>query len=279
MELQSSVSIKKQILIFFLATYAFSWIVFAIGNYTQLLPVIMLGVWGPSLMSIALTAYFYGKDGLKHLFGRFKRFKIAWYWWVLLLLLPASIHLVGRSAWQLFYDGEINPFFTHPAYWLSAIIPSFIIAGFGEELGWRGFALPRLQRHFTPIVASIILALVHMFWHLPTYWLGQGMHNVPLLFVFGFLFPWTFIFNWLYNRSNGSMIFAVSFHAISNASLSIVRFMPLESEVPITPKLITMLSLPSELSGPYLSVVAVYALVALVVILFGGFKKVNTDLP
>jgi len=276
---KASVSTNRQVITFFILTYTLSWLLFFIGHKVQFMPVIMLGIWAPSLTSVGLTLYFFGKKGLSQMFGRFKRYKVKWYFWVLLLLLPVSIHFVGRSLWQLFYDGAINPFHLKPAYWLGAIIPSFLIAGFGEELGWRGFALPRLQRNFSPVKAAFILATVHLLWHLPTYWLGQGMHNVPFLFTIAFVFPWTFIFNWLYNKSGGSLIFAVGFHAISNASLSIIRFMPLDSEVPITPKLLTQLSLPANLSGPYLTVCGVYVLVALLVVFKGKFNAVNTDLP
>jgi len=275
----TNASTNRQLVLFFTLTYAVSWILFFIGHKTQFIPVILLGVWAPTLTSIALTAYFFGKKGLSHLFGRFKRFKIKWYWWVLLLLLPASIHFAGLSIWQLIYGGKINPSILHLSYWLGAIVPSFLIAGFGEELGWRGFALPRLQRKFSPIIASIILAVVHLLWHLPTYWLGQGIHNVPFIFVLAFIFPWTFIFNWLYNRSGGSLIFAIGFHAISNASLSIVSFMPAESKVAISPELLTQWTFPMELGGPYLMVCAVYLIVAIIIIFKGKFNQVNIDLP
>lgn len=75
------------------------------------------------------------------------------------------------------------------------------------------------------------------------------MHNVPFIYVVAFVFPWTYVFNWLYNKSGGSLVFAVGFHAISNASLSIVSFMPWESEFPLTPKLLTDWSFPIELGG------------------------------
>lgn len=276
---KAPVTTNKQVITFFVLTYTLSWLLFFIGMQTEIMPVIMLGIWAPTLVSIGLTSFYFGRKGLLQLFGRFKRTNIKWYYWVILLLLPITIHFIGRSIWQLFYDGSINPFHLSPKYWLSAIIPSFLIAGLGEELGWRGFALPRLQRHFSPIKAAFVLAIVHLLWHLPTYWLGQGMHNVPFLFILAFVFPWTFIFNWLYNKSGGSLIFAVSFHAISNASLSIVRFMPLDSEVPIKPELITQTSLPVELGGPYLAVCAVYAIVALIIVFKGKFNKVNIDIP
>ncbi len=276
---QANVSTNKQVITFFVLTYALSWLLFFIGHQTKIMPVIMLGIWAPTLVSIGLTTFYFGRKGLIQMFNRFKRTNVKWYYWALLLLLPVSIHFIGRSIWQLMYDGSIDPFHLKPKYWLGVIIPSFLIAGFGEELGWRGFALPRLQRHFTTVMAAVVLAIVHLLWHLPTYWLGQGMHNVPFLFILAFVFPWTFIFNWFYNKSGGSLIFAVSFHAISNASLSIVRFMPLDSEVPIKPELLTQTSLPIELGGPYLAVCAVYAVVALIIVFKGKFNKVNTDIP
>ena len=243
------------------------------------MPVLLLGIWTPSLTSLGLTWYFYGKQGIGQLLGRFKRVGAKWYWWFLLLFLPAGIHFVGRSIWQLYFHGELIPDILDMSYWLGAFLPSILIAGLGEELGWRGFALPRLQRNFSPVMASMLLAIVHLLWHMPTYWLGQGMHNVPFLFVIAFIVPWTLIFNWLYNKSGGSLIFAVGFHAISNTSLSIVRFLPLESEVALTPRLIPQLTLPLELSGPYLAVCGMYVAVALVVVLKGKFKEVNTDIP
>lgn len=269
----------RQLITFFVCTYAVSWSFFLIGKQLDILPVILLGVWTPSLTAIILTLFFMGRKGLKQFLGRFGRTKIRWYWWMALLFLPMSMNMVGRSLWEWYEYGQASFEFLPLKYWLGAFLPAILIAGLGEELGWRGFALPRLQKRFTPIVATLILAAVHMLWHLPTYWLGQGMHNVPLVYVLAFLFPWTIIFNWLYNRSGGSLIFAVGFHAISNASLSLVKFLPWESEVPITPDLITMTGLPRELAGPYLSVCAVYAAVAVVVLAKGNFNKVNTDTP
>lgn len=270
---------KRQLITFFTLTYGLSWSLFFIGQKTDIVFIILLGVWSPSLTSLFLTGYFYRKKGLLQLLGRLKRYKIKWYWWVLLLLLPASIHFTGRSLWQFLYVGEISPAILNISYWLSAIIPSFLIAGFGEELGWRGFALPRLQRHYSPIMSAFILATVHLCWHLPTYWLGQGIHNVPFVYLLAFIYPWTFIFNWLYNKSGGSLIFAIGFHAISNASLSIVRFFPNDDEVPISPELITNFSFPMEKGGPYLLVCFVYILVAAIVVIKGNFKQTNTDIP
>lgn len=270
---------KKQLILFFCITYGLTWTFFYIGHQFDLILIKLLGIWSPTITSLFLTGYFYKKKGVLQLLGRFKRFKIKWYWWLLLLLLPASIHFTGRSVWQLLYFGDLFPGLIPMSYWLGAIIPSFLIAGLGEELGWRGFALPRLQRHYSFIKSSFILATIHLLWHLPGYWMGGGIHNVPFIYMLAFVFPWTFIFNWLYNKSRGSMIFAVGFHAISNASLSIVSFLPSEIDVPITTELLTNWSFPIELGGQYLMVCLVYFIVATVIVFKGKFNQTNIDIP
>ncbi len=277
--MKCNISINKQIILFFGLTYLSSWILFFFGKTLDVMPLVLVGIWCPSIISLVLTIFIYGKRGLLKLLGRFRRVRIHWSWWLVLLLLPLFIHFLGRSLWELFYQGNISFEILDLPYWLSALVPSFLIAGLGEELGWRGFALPRLQQRFSPFLASFILAIIHLLWHMPTYWLGQGMHNVPFIYVLAFIIPWTFIFNWLYNRSGGSLIFAVGFHAISNTSLSLVRFLPYDKEVELSPELITMTSLPINLSGPYLSVCAVYVIVALIIVFKGKFGKVNTDIP
>ena len=67
------------------------------------------------------------------------------------------------------------------------IVTQLLIAGMGEEFGWRGFALQRLQHIMPPIKATLVIAFFHLLWHAPTYWLGQGMHNVPAIWATFFL--------------------------------------------------------------------------------------------
>jgi membrane protease YdiL (CAAX protease family) len=269
-------NVRREVGTFLAVTYLAAWGLFFAGSRTGILPLVLLGIWAPSLAGMLLTLKYHGRRGLAAMLSRFGRMRVAVVWWLLLLLLPASVHFAGRTAWQLFSGVGF-----HPALWISlpTVLTSILLAGLGEELGWRGFALPRLQRVLSPLQASLLLAAIHFAWHLPTYWLGEGIHNVPLIFAAAFIVPWSIIFTWLYNRSGGSLLFAVGFHGVSNISLAAVRFMPLDSEVPISPALITQLSLPAELAGPYLSVVGVYWLVALLVIARGGLRPANTDVP
>ena len=96
----------------------------------------------------------------------------------------------------------------------------------GEELGWRGFALPRLQQHRNALDASILLGLVWGLWHLPLYFvLGTGQSAMlsagtsPAFAIGGFL-GWTIglsvLFTWLFNQTGGSLIVVILFHAAVN---------------------------------------------------------------
>ena len=182
------------------------------------------------------------------------------------------IGISGRFLWSLMSDADFLPGFYGFGWVATVIISQFIIAGMGEEFGWRGFGLQRLQQLYSPLKASLIIAFFHLFWHAPTYWLGQGMHNVPAIWAVLFLTPWTILFTWAYNKSGGSIMVSVLFHSMMGATLTFCAFLPSESVVPITPDLITKLWIGDGIMGAYVMVVAIYWLLALIVIK-NGFGK------
>ena len=98
-----------------------------------------------------------------------------------------------------------------------------IFPSLGEEPGWRGFALPRLQRLYGPLLASLILGLLHALWHTPAYFVrgaisdngfDLGVYVGNSIGIIAFTFVWT----WLFNSTCGSVLFAMLMHATSNAT-------------------------------------------------------------
>lgn len=269
--------LKKELVVFFIVTYVFSWGVFALAFKLGLdkSPFVILGVWGPSLMGVLITFIFYGSSGLKRFFARFTQFKKGAVWILPLLIGFLIIGFSGRFLWSLISATEFNLEFYGWSWVATVLISQFIIAGLGEEFGWRGFGLQRLQQIYSPLKSSFIIAFFHLFWHAPTYWLGQGMHNVPAIWAILFLTPWTILFTWAYNKSDGSIMVSVLFHSIMGATLTFCAFLPSESIVPITPDLITKMWLGNGIMGAYVSVVAIYWVLALLVISgrLGGFGK------
>ena len=268
--------LRRQLIAFFLTTFAFSWGIFAGAlafDFAQS-PIVILGVWGPSLSAIFVTAMFHGKDGLKRFFARMN-VRQGLKWFLPLLGFFLVIGLSGRFIGSVATGIEFEPKFWGWAWVAQVLIMQTLIPGLGEEFGWRGFALQRLQHIMTPFRATMVIAFFHLLWHAPTYWLGQGMHNVPMIWAIFFLLPWTVLFTWAYNKSHGSIMVSVFFHATMGATLSYAAFLPSERVVPVSPDLITMMWLPDGLMGPYLGVAVLYWLLALY-ILRGGFGGLGT---
>ena len=273
---QAQAQLRRQLVVFFLATFAFSWSIFgsALAFGFAESPIVILGVWGPSLAGIVVTAIFYGKDGLKRFLGRLN-LKVGLKWFLPLLGFFLVIGLAGRFIGSAATGIEFDPKFWGWAWVAQVMVMQLLIAGMGEEFGWRGFALQRLQLIMTPIKATLVIAFFHLLWHAPTYWLGQGIHNVPAIWMVFFLLPWTILFTWAYNKSNGSILVSIFFHATMGATLSYTAFLPSERVVPLSPELITMTWLPNGLMGPYLGVAVLYWVLAIYV-LRGGFGGLGT---
>lgn len=271
--------LRRQLTVYFLTAFVFSWGVFgsALAFGFAESPIVILGVWGPTLSAILVTAAFYGKDGLKRFLGRFN----AWAgvkWFFPLLGFFLVIGFAGRFIGSVATGIPFEPRFWGWTWVAQVLVTQLLIAGMGEEFGWRGFALQRLQQLMSPLKASLLIAFFHLLWHAPTYWLGQGMHNVPAIWAAFFLLPWTLLFTWAYNRSKGSISVSVFFHATMGATLSYTAFLPSEGLVPLSPELITMTWLPDGLMGPYLGVAVLYWVLAIYVVR-GGFGGLGTPPP
>ncbi len=217
---------------------------------------------------------FYGKAGLKRFFSRINPLQ-GFIWFLPLLGFFLFVGLTGSFVGSVISGIDFDPKFWSWAWVLQVMVMQLLIAGMGEEFGWRGFALQRLQHITTPFKATLVIALSHLLWHMPTYWLGQGMHNVPMIWAAFFLLPWTVLFTWAYNISEGGILVSVFFHATMGATLSYAAFLPSDQIVPLSPALITMAWLPDGLIGPYLGVAAIYWVLA-VYVLRGGFGGLGT---
>jgi membrane protease YdiL (CAAX protease family) len=104
---------------------------------------------------------------------------------------------------------------------LGFLVGQLILGPLGEELGWRGYALPRLLQRFSPLAASLILGVIWGVWHLPSFFVSslvQSSLAIPV-FLFGALCM-SILATWLYLHTGGSVLITVLFHLAFNASLS-----------------------------------------------------------
>jgi len=114
------------------------------------------------------------------------------------------------------------------------VLVGLLLPSLGEEPGWRGFALPRLQEQYHPIVATLILGTLHSLWHLPALAIPNLLGPLTLENVIAFTLTaiaGTFIYVWVYNHSRGSVLPVMVLHAASNAASTSLSKLFLENNV------------------------------------------------
>ena len=176
---------------------------------------------GPALASLAVTAVTSGKAGVGQLLRRCVRWRVGIGWYLIAIFGVLLIYLVGYGV---FYG--VNLPLALLAQWtllFSVFLPqavfAILTASFAEELGWRGFALPRLQQRYGPVLGTVILGTLHCLFHLPSFFTGLlGPFSLPNYA--GFLFTAiavTFVLTWIFNHTQGSVLLAALTHGFNDA--------------------------------------------------------------
>lgn len=197
----------------------------AAGQFYALLPTFT----GPLLASYVVTALTSGKAGMRALLHRYVQWRVGVQWYFAALFAGFLIWLVGTSV--LLTGEPLFALIAYPSLLLSVYLgylPLLIVFAFGEETGWRGFALPRLQQRYGPLRGSLILAVLHGLWHIPAL-LVPGFISASVLSL-PFIVGWiatvicgTFLYAWIFNHTRGSLLIAILVHAGGfNASSSLI---------------------------------------------------------
>ncbi|MGC1121400.1 MAG: type II CAAX endopeptidase family protein [Candidatus Methanofastidiosia archaeon] len=178
----------------------------------------VLAVWGPGLSGILLSFLVVGKIGVRALFSPLRRWRIGITWYFFVLLYPAAIWLIAQTIDSLFgrsYELSFMPIMTYfGANQTGMAIIALVFAlpnTLGEELGWRGFALPNLQMKYTALLSSIILGLFWAVWHIPL-WIAGGQMGIGLLVNVVFITGTAILYTWVYNSTGGSLLLIWLFH-------------------------------------------------------------------
>ena len=161
-------------------------------------------------------------SGVRSLMAGLVRWRVAMVYYAFALLILPTVALVGVVLARLLGQAVPAPAVAgHPwQVWIPAVLSSFLLTvlftgGVCEEVGWRGFLLPRLQKRFSPLSASLILAPIWTFWHLPLYLTGIRPPAALVPF-FAMVILLSLLFTWLYNRTGGSVLLVVLLHAAVN---------------------------------------------------------------
>jgi len=180
--------------------------------------------WGFVAASLIMTGATLGKAGVVTLLKRFLIWRVGWRWLLVALLLYPSIMLaavlINAAITQTPLD--FTDVFAHKIFGASAYLPMFVVPFFlvdfvsnGEEIGWRGYVLPRLQARHSALIASLILGVVWGFWHLPKFLADDSS---PFWLFMIRITASAVLYTWLFNNARGSLLLTTLFHASANTA-------------------------------------------------------------
>ena len=179
---------------------------------------------GPAIAAVVVTASTMGRPEVRDLLARMTRWRVPLRWW---LVAVSPVALLGLALIAMAAAGQALPsvadfgrFSGIPAVGLVGVLLVITFVGaLGEETGWRGYALPQLQRRFSPLASSLILALFWFGWHLPQFFVIATYRDFgPVQYVGMFLglACGSVVLTWLYNRSGGSILLVIVWHGLYN---------------------------------------------------------------
>jgi membrane protease YdiL (CAAX protease family) len=195
--------------LFCLLTFLFTWSLLPFADTS--IPISLVALCGPAVAAFA-TAALIGRAALGDLADRLAQWRVAPGWYVLALLLPLPVSAMAAGLEYL--AGARGPIALQPILALNLVV--FVLVA-GEEIGWRGFALPRLLARFGSWRSSFLLGLVWALWHVPLFFIpGMPQHGSPIPAFALYTVALSVILTFLVQRTGGSLIIATLFHGAVN---------------------------------------------------------------
>ena len=203
---------RHRLLLFFVLAFLLSWypwlIALARGTTTGPNPL------GPAVAAVIVLAMTAGKAGLREFFGKWIHWRIRPSAYLISVGLPIALTGVAALVVATLGEGPVRVTSPSAPDVIEKFIFIFLFIALGEEPGWRGYALPELERRYSPLVATLLLAAVWAVWHLPLMGSEFPLRIVPA-FVLGLLGT-TLFQTWLFHRTEGSLLPQMILHTTVN---------------------------------------------------------------
>ncbi|HEU5424065.1 MAG TPA: type II CAAX endopeptidase family protein [Nitrolancea sp.] len=185
------------------------------GEISGTNPVFILVVYSPAIAGIYLVWRHYGVKALGSFFRRLTMWRLPMAWWLFVLLGIPAVKYLGAA-----FNGTATEFPFSPWYDVLPALAAALLIGPVEEFGWRGVALPLLQRRFVPLAASLILGAFWGLWHLPAFMFSGTPQSAWSFgpFLIGVM-ALAVILTPIFNAARGSMLFPILFHFLINGPM------------------------------------------------------------
>ena len=219
----------KELLLYFVLAYGISWIVwfplYAHSWGLNGLPTLpfhhAIGGFGPMLSALIVTAMFHKREGLRVLLQQCVKVKPLLY--VLIAFFsPFLIGVLSITANTVLFHtpAEFGGLLSSKEFPTMNIVQillyNIVFFGFGEEVGWRGFVLPRLQERFSALTSALLLNVFWALWHIPLFLYRPGYTGMDAGGIIGWFFSLltgSILLSWLYNSSRASILVCAIFHS------------------------------------------------------------------
>lgn len=194
---------------YLLITFGFTWVLLPFARTS--IPVSLAALFGPAI-GAWITAMLCGDESRRDLRERTLRWRMPARWYAAAALLPVPISAFASGLEYLL--GAHGAVGFQPISALSLLVFTLVI---GEEIGWRGFALPRLLERFGPWSASVVLGLAWALWHLPLFFMtSMPQHGRPFSAFAIYTIALSALLTYFAQSTRGSVIIATLFHGVVN---------------------------------------------------------------
>lgn len=203
---------RHPLVAFFVLAYVLTWWIYPLLKFSPLLG--LFGLFGPALAAIIMAAVTGGKAGVKALLSRVVLWRVGLPWYVVALGLPTVLSIATAGLSYLL--GASKSMQVGALTVLELVLFVLVV---GEELGWRGYALPLLLEKRSAVTASLILGVLWGLWHLPTFVVpGTPQYGLPLAAFVLLTIEYSILMTWVFLHTLGSVLIATLFHGAINLS-------------------------------------------------------------
>ena len=229
---------------FFAVTFVFSWSLWALaiilgsGSSQDLvymssgivMPLMLIGAFGPAVGAFVSLRSIEGKGAIKNYCKKFLSLKFGWKVWFLMFLILGGSYFISWIIPELFGEKRIPSFlpnfYIFPIYLLLMIF----FGGGQEEIGWRGYILPYLEKRYGLIIGSLILGIIWAIWHIPLWFIPGTSQAYMNFMVFAFMtIGYSYIFSWVREASGERLLSGLVIHGIANGFAAIFPTLIIEN--------------------------------------------------
>ena len=251
---------RHELGLFFLLAFVLSWALWPLVLLNaDSSPLVPFGPLGAALLVSALSG---GWRAVAALMRQLGHWRVHPLWYAVALVGPFLLTALAGAVTVA--AGAPSPGLgVYSDWWgvVSTLVATAVIIGVFEEVGWRGFALPRMQQHHAALWAALVLGMIWAVWHLPELVSDASERELaPYLLS---VLAYSVLITWLYNSTRGNLPIVIVFHASINTA---ARFLLPEFESPYD-------------ATAWWSYAAVYVLAAVAVTAVAGASRLATDLP